>query len=348
MLESAVLEQIDAPVDVAEAQKLSADVFGVAGRADRLAGERDQNFRIDPQEGEPLLLKISNSAEDPAVTDLQTQALLHIAQHAPGLPVPRLYPTRNNEPQHVWRRPGGERRLVRLLSFLPGVPLHQAVADEQLLDKLGVALAQFDRALRDLRHPAETHDLLWDLQHASRLRTYTWAVEEPEKRRLAEAGLAIFSREAAPVLGQLRAQLLHNDLNPHNVLVSGSSRPSVTGIIDLGDMVRAPLVNDLAVAAAYHVGFGADPLDGVAALTRGYDTVLPLEPIEFKVLTPLIIGRLAMSVVISSWRARMDPTNRAYIFRNLPAAVRGLSRLLPLDLDAAAERLRTACVREPS
>jgi len=54
----------------------------------RLDSERDQNFRLRSLSGREYVLKIANPDEDRAVTNLQTEALLHLAAADPDLPVP--------------------------------------------------------------------------------------------------------------------------------------------------------------------------------------------------------------------------------------------------------------------
>lgn len=336
-----VLEQVDTQVSEADVARLAERAYGVRGRAVRLSGERDQNFRLDADTGESYVLKISNSAEDASVTELQTRALIHMAAADAGLPTPRVRPTLDGSSQREWTVAEGQPCVVRLLSFLEGAPLYQAVISPALLAAVGAALARVDRALSDFSHPADGHDLLWDLQHAARLRDLALAIDDGEVRGLAEAGLAMFAEVAAPRLPSLRAQFIHNDLNPHNVLVAEGGEPVVTGILDLGDAVRAPLVNDIAVAAAYHVEAGDDPLRGVAALVGGYHRVCPLQDEEIDLLVPLVVGRMAMTAAITSWRAKNHPGNSAYIFRNLPASLTGLRQLLGLRPGQAAERLRT-------
>jgi Ser/Thr protein kinase RdoA (MazF antagonist) len=51
-------------------------------------------------------------------------------------------------------------------------------------------------------------------------------------------------------------------------------------------------------------------------MIAAYHAVLPLEPAEFSVLFDLITTRMAMTIVISSWRAARYPANRNYILRN--------------------------------
>jgi Ser/Thr protein kinase RdoA (MazF antagonist) len=332
-----VLDHVDPPISESEAERL-ATAFGVGGRAERLGGERDQNFRLLAEDGEAYLLKVSNSAEAPDVTDFQTRALLHMAAADPALPVPRIRCATTGDPHFVWDRDDGAPRLVRLLTFLPGTPLHQAKADVEILRVLGQTLARLDLALGGFTHPAAHHELLWDLQHADRLRDFLANVQDVQHRELAEFGLEQFRTKAARKLPARRSQVIHNDLNPHNVLVA--SLPNrVTGLLDLGDAVWAPLVDEVAVAAAYHLDDGPEPLAPAVALVRGYHSRLPLQEDEVELICPLIATRLAMTVIITSWRAAKYPDNRDYIVRNRPAALRGLARLRELGEQATEQML---------
>ena len=77
-------------VPEALAQRVAAEHYGLIATVHRLDSERDQNFRLRSLSGREYVLKIANPAEDRAVTNLQTEALLHLAAADPGLPVPRL------------------------------------------------------------------------------------------------------------------------------------------------------------------------------------------------------------------------------------------------------------------
>ena len=76
-------------------------------------------------------------------------------------------------------------------------------------------------------------------------------------------------------------------------------------------MVRAPLVNDLAVAASYQLEPGADPLAPAIRFAAAYHAVSPLQEAELDVLFDLMMARLAMVVAIGGWRARY-PDNADY------------------------------------
>ncbi|MEE4417602.1 phosphotransferase, partial [Klebsiella pneumoniae] len=72
-----------------------------------------------------------------------------------------------------------------------------------------------------------------------------------ERRKLVSDVLAEFARTVPGVRSSLKTQIIHNDFNLHNILVDPAEPLEIAGIIDFGDMVFAPRVNDLAVALAY-------------------------------------------------------------------------------------------------
>jgi Ser/Thr protein kinase RdoA (MazF antagonist) len=78
-------------------------------------------------------------------------------------------------------------------------------------------------------------------------------------------------------------------------------------------------------------------------MIAAYHAVLPLEPAEFSVLFDLIATRMAMTVVISSWRAAHYPANRNYILRNNAAAWARLQRMVKLSRDQARFQIQRAC-----
>ena len=138
-------------------------------------------------------------------------------------------------------------------------------------------------------------------------------------------------------------QPVHNDLSPHNVVVDPETHAIVAGIIDFGDLTCTARVNDLAIAAAYQVADSDDPLAPACEMIAAYHAVLPLEPAEFNVLFDLIATRMAMTIVISSWRAARYPANRNYILRNNEAAWARLQRMAALSRDQAAFQIQRAC-----
>ena len=339
-----VLTTTAAATSSAEAERLAHDHFGVSAIASPMTSERDQNFHLKARNGAEYILKITNPAEDGQVIRFQTQALQHIATVDPEFPVPRVLPTLRGEPLVALgeQRP----RIVRLLSFLSGVPMGTVPRSPAQRRHLGRALARLDLAMRGFSHPASAHELAWDIKQASRLRPLLGHVPDAAGRALAASFLDRFEENALPIMPKLRAQVIHNDFQPYNVLVDADDHDTLTGVIDFGDLVHAPLVDDLAVACAYHLTDSPGPVDFAAELVAAYHALLPLQPEEIDILFDLIAVRLVITVAITGWRAARFPENREYILRNNPRSWSGLTRLAGLPRQAAQRVLRQACRME--
>ena len=71
-----------------------------------------------------------------------------------------------------------------------------------------------------------------------------------------------------PKLAQLRSQIIHGDIHPYNTLMADDA--TITGIIDFGDLVHAPLVQDLSNAVSDFLFPGRDHAATIFEMVRGY------------------------------------------------------------------------------
>jgi Ser/Thr protein kinase RdoA (MazF antagonist) len=299
----------------------AAEYFGISGRAATLSSERDETFLVQGDDGREYVLKIANPAERMDVLRFQMQGLQHLALKNLSVPLPLVVPARNGDIL-LTLTVGGEQRIVRMLTFLDGVQLHKAKRSPRQMHSLGTTLALLGVGLADFRPEIPDQNLLWDICNAESLRNLVPHVE-PTRREMVQEALDGFERLSAGVMSSLPRQVIHNDFNPHNILVSLDDAAYVTGVIDFGDMVEAPLVNDVAVALSYQIG-APNGLANAAPFLRAYQAVRPLGAVELTCLPTLLRTRLAMTVIITEWRARLYSENRDYILRNHPIALAGL------------------------
>lgn len=322
-----------------QAMALAHDHFGLTGSLRRLTSERDLNFHIVAPGG-AFVLKIANPAEPHAVTNLQTAALLHLERHAPDLPVPRVIRARDG--RYEIDLPQG---LVRLLSYLDGRMMHTAPRTPALRRALATIAARLTIGLQGFSHPAASHVLQWDIRHSTHLRPLLPDIADPHLRALASDFLDHFDRDIAPRLPECRWQVVHNDLNPHNVVVDADDPSRLRGILDFGDMVHTPLICDLAIAASYQIDT-ADCLTGLTEMAAAYHAVLPLTRVEAYLLYDLVLARMVTTIAITSWRAARYPDNAPYILRNFASARSGLHALSAIPRDAARAAIARACGQE--
>lgn len=325
----------------ADVQQIAFEYFSIQAEAKLLASERDQNFCLKTADQQRYTFKIANQAEQLAVVEFQNGALQRMAKLDPDLPIPRVIANRNGE-FHTRIEHAGKAYWVRVLSWVEGSVLYDSKTSAVLLNELGQLLARMGIALKDYEHAGSNPPLLWDMNRAAGLRGFLPCVDDPALGSMIEDTLDRFD-DLLPKLRNMRTQVIYNDLNPDNVLVDPDNPERISGIIDFGDLVESPLIIDLAVAAAYYLDEGDDPLAGAAPLIAGYNTLRPLLLEEMNILTDLIKTRLITSILIMSWRMSEFPENREYLQRSQASSKAFLSSLSRLDDKSAFQQIQAFC-----
>jgi len=300
------------PVPIEHALTLVRERYGLEPRASRLTGERDENFRLTTADGAEYVLKIANPAENPAETDFQAAALMHLEQSDPALPCPRVVRDRSGG-THVRFVEAGLERTARMLTYLPGRLLGASVRSRRQRAACGRLGARLTLALRGFEHPAAQRTIVWDVRHTGHMSRLL--AEQPRFpfRPAAQALLARVTPRIDSQLPRLRHQIVHNDLNPLNILVDPADQDRVTGVIDFGDMTRTALIADVAVTAAELIppecSGAAEARDAVLDVVAAYHGGVPLLPTELVLLGALVAARLLMTLVIHEWHVQRNPAS---------------------------------------
>jgi hypothetical protein len=231
---------------------------------------------------------------------------------------------------------------VRLLTFIEGEPLYRSAPSREQAAAIGATLAALDRALSDFHHAGADRELLWDIGQALKLRPLLGYIADPARLALATDALDRYESDILPCRGRFRRQIVHNDFNPHNILVDPTDPARITGVLDFGDMVETELVNDVAIAASYQVG-GESPLERPCVLVAAFHALYPLEEIEIDAMCDLVALRHMVSVTIAEWRASLHPANAAYIMRNHARAAMALETLSIIGRRETRRLFRRSC-----
>jgi Ser/Thr protein kinase RdoA (MazF antagonist) len=299
------------PVSVEQAIDLVQEHYGFTACATRLTGERDENFRLTGNDGTEYVLKIANAAEDPAETEFQNEALLHIEKTNAAVPCPRVVRDRTGATHMRFVDECGAKRAARILSFLPGQLLGSSTRSPEQRAACGRIGGALSVALRAFEHPAARRTILWDVRHTSCMRGL---LEEMPRFPFTAAVRALLERVIPRIEAQLpglRHQVVHNDLNALNILVDPAHEAKVTGVIDFGDMVHTALIADVAVCAAELIPMDcsdpAEACEAVRDVTRAYHGCVPLHRAEVALLGALVAARLLMTLVIHEWHVQRNP-----------------------------------------
>ncbi len=334
------------------ATQLALEIYGLRASASPLPSERDQNFLLRTESGEKFVLKLANALEDRSFLEAQNLALQHVAR---GLSFcPRVVPSTSGELITEIQTEADTKHLVRLLTWLPGVPLGTLRRrSPELLVDLGRKLGQLDRALETFDHPAIHRDFHWDLARGLKtFHDYENQIADAEMRALAHKIADDFENRCVPLLGSLRRSAIHNDANDYNILAGGGTNvydrnQSVVGLLDFGDMVHSYTTAELAVAIAYAILNEPEPLAAAACVVKGYHSEYPLHESELASLFELVCMRLCMSICIAAHQQRQRPQDDYLAISQQPIR-NTLPRLLQVHPNFAEAVFRNACGLSPA
>jgi 4-aminobutyrate aminotransferase-like enzyme/Ser/Thr protein kinase RdoA (MazF antagonist) len=330
-----------------EARRIAGDLYGLTGDFRPLKSERDQNYRIRLGNGEGYVLKLSNASEDPGVIDFQTQALWHIEQQDPELPVPRVVRTKDGDAFATAGDGRGTQHIVRVLTYLPGVILNDVTLTPALRRNMGKIAGRMDLALRGFFHPYARQEHPWDITRCAELRPHTTHIADDTARQNIENVLDHMATNVLPRLKSLRHQVIHADVDANNTLIDPDQLESITGIIDFGDMVFAPTIAEVAIAADVAGLTNDNLMESLCAVVAGFDSVLPLEEEEIDFVYDLVLARLAATATIIAWRKVMRPDQPDYIHGSETPCWETIDDLLTRGWAQVRASLRRTCLFPP-
>lgn len=311
-----------------------------------LTAELDRNYYVLDKDGAQFILKVAHSSVSDAVLDLQNTTLQHLS-HTLDI-FPQLMPTIQKQASVRIAGSDGHDYNVRLLKYLPGLPLVDfRPHTPELLYDIGYHLGRLSNAMQAFDHPEKRLDYRWNILNFPDIQSYSADMPD-EKQSLIQYFSDLYQQDVVPYIGQARHSFIYNDANDHNILVQqdGFERAFVSGMIDFGDMVYSLTVADLAVALAYIMMHKDQPIDTATHVLRGYFSTNTLTEIEIKMLYPLIASRLCMSVCISWYQQLREPDN-PHLSISEDGAWQLLTRLREIHPDLAHYKFRNACGLPP-
>ncbi|MCE7993416.1 MAG: aminotransferase class III-fold pyridoxal phosphate-dependent enzyme [Roseivirga sp.] len=289
-----------------------AEYYGLSGcHFKKLVGYISTNYRIKSDQGTYLLKVYKDSPEDKEQILAEIE-MIRCLDHLDAQSVSTVIP--NTKGEFITIMDG---KIYRLMSFVEGLFLKEVEPTPKIYTSLGRFMGKMDVKLKGFRSsPIEARKLDWDLQYFQRVHPLTKYVENPEDRKLIEHFILQWDQHVYPRLEQLRKSIIHNDGNDWNVLIRDGE---VKGVIDFGDAVHTPLINELGITMAYALFDKEEPLEWAAHIIDGYHSAYPLLEEELDLLYYIVAGRLVTSLCFSSYDKTLQPDNDYITVSQRPA-----------------------------
>ncbi|WP_062268991.1 aminotransferase class III-fold pyridoxal phosphate-dependent enzyme [Endozoicomonas arenosclerae] len=319
--------------------------YGIQVSLKALPSYIDLNFLATDDQGVRYVVKLANPDESVSELDMQNQMMDYLEGNRLGkYEFPVVYKNRHEESITAIQF-NGQRRYLRLLSFVSGVFYSEHPLIEKLhQQQLGVFLGRFARHTECFDHQCSQRYLDWDLKQAEKVITDKLRfIEDAAKAKQITSMVEMFRQQVMPFADTLPQQVIHNDVNDYNLLLSGHEQSArIHGVIDFGDMLKSWRVNELAIAASYALLGQPKPIEVIKTLLLSYHQENPLTPVEVWVLFPLICTRLSTSVCNSAKAYAENPEND-YLLVSAQPAWQAIDLLLKLDSKSVAFELQCHC-----
>jgi 4-aminobutyrate aminotransferase-like enzyme/Ser/Thr protein kinase RdoA (MazF antagonist) len=302
----------------------------------------DQNFHVVADDGSEYLFKIHDGLENEGAIDLQAGVIAHLADKLPGQSFPTAHVSLESESVSTIIDDKGNRHFSRLLNYVPGELLKDAMGDgdaQQLLYELGNLLGETDAALDGYFHPAANRaNLPWDMKNAHSVMPLSRYIENPAQRRLVDYFFSQFDSQVYRQLITQRMSVVHGDMHARSALVERDAEGelSISGLIDFGDTVYTYTVCNIATAAADALLDSDNPLESAGEVIRGYHQAWQLKEQEISLLYYLMATRLCIYVCMAAYTRHTHPENSHVSLKENSAwkALRQLIKLNPIAAQA--------------
>ncbi|XP_048376556.1 hydroxylysine kinase-like isoform X3 [Stegostoma tigrinum] len=349
----------------AQVVELAERLYGLkVSNVQPMPGYDDQNFHILVSEnqatrdhGQSYVLKVMNTvdSEDADLTEAQTRAMMFLSEK--GFPSPTPIPTIDGKVMSLETFDCGEQsktHIVRLLTYLPGIPLSEMPIGPQILYKTGQTLARMNQVLAEFQHPIlkslQRPDFLWKLSNIHLLNKYLYALGEGSDRQIVQQIIQQFQDQILPNLCRFRQSLNHGDFSHTNILVqpvhTSADRSDLTelqqqldisGLLDFSDMNYGYYVFDVAISIMYLMLGSNDPVSAGGHVLSGFESVIPLLPEERNAMFLLVLCRFSQSLVLGRYNALLYPENAEYLLSTGRAGWKCLRQLWSLGQEAVGK-----------
>ena len=320
--------------------------WGVKAKLSKLNGEYDLNFLAISSAHKPLILKIMRENCPKWLVEAQIAAMQHVEGIAKLSSTPKVFLSLKGQSCIEVTDNFGKIRFIWVLEYIPGKCLAKLRSKPlNLIEEIGEALGATTTALSSYDNDKLDRSFKWNLLQAGWIDEHLNCIRDKDRYETIKKISINFSK-CLPQLKSFNRQVIQNDPNDYNILVSGEydEKKTLSGIIDFGDMCIAPSICELAIAGAYIVLDTPDPEKSLVALVSGFNKTCPLTINEIDIVWDLLLMRLAVSVVNSTLIA-IEMPNDPYVTISQKPAWEFLENH-KINEELLKCRLRKACGKE--
>ncbi|MCR4396177.1 MAG: aminotransferase class III-fold pyridoxal phosphate-dependent enzyme [Candidatus Saccharicenans sp.] len=310
------LEYRKPALSIKEVNLLLGEFFGIKPqKIVPLNGDRYQNFLLQLDNGQKLVLKIASEFDREDSLDFENQVLLLLNRKLAGYNFPRPVPAKSGQLIIPFSAADKKIYRARLFEFVEGIPLAALKKiNPGPWREIAALLARIDLVLKDFYHPGQRRVLPWDVKNVLLAADRLKYLSDPTGRRKLDYCLLQYETVVRPEDHRLRKQVIYGDANEHNFLLAPGRKSGyrLVGLIDFGDMTESYLAAEPALALTYALMLAGDASEKEKVASKiigAYNSLNPLRKEELDLIFYLILARLVISLSLAAWRRQVEPQN---------------------------------------
>ena len=178
--------------------------------------------------------------------------------------------------------------------------------NSELEISLGTLLGTLSKELQNLNNPSSFRKFEWDPSNIKWINNEIGIFKGNQKKIILK-NLNEHSFFVSKNLNCLRFSLTHGDVNNYNIVVN---KNKISGLLDYGDMIYAPTINDLAVSLSYALMNKKDIYTSLKNIICSYHKIFEIKSDEIYSLMSLVKARLTITVVMAAKQRKKFPDNK--------------------------------------
>jgi len=267
-----------------------------------LNSERDKNYLIKVNKKSLYVLKISNPLESKNFLEMQDFLLTNLNSRAS---IKDFIPKKIHSTLNIYKDEIGRSCYVRILSYIEGQIYAKSKSSKELELSLGSLLGNLSKELQNLGHASSFRKFEWDPSSIDWIKKDT-NLFKGKRKTIIKNNFQEYKYFVKKNKNNLLFSLTHGDANNYNLVVKNNK---VIGLLDFGDMIFAPTINDLAITLSYALMNKSDLYSPLKNIILSYHNIFSITFDEFFSLMSLVKSRLTITVIMAAKQRKKFPNN---------------------------------------
>ena len=269
----------------------------------KLNSERDINFIISIHNKKKYVLKISNPLEKLDIIKYQDRLINHLRSNKE---LKKYIPKIFHKKIVKYFDQKNRACFVRILSYIDGRMYGDLKPNNNIEKSLGKLLGKTSIQLKSFYDKVGYRKFIWDPSNID------WIYKEiniftGNKKLILLKCFSEYKNFVKDNLKKLKYSITHSDPNNYNLVVKNNK---VNGLLDYGDSIYAPTINDLAICLSYALMNNKNIYSTLKNIISQYNNLFPIDEDEINSIISLCKSRLMITVVMAKKQRIKYPSNK--------------------------------------